>query len=51
MQNRKSHQRLYRVNTRQLKLNLDEVAHFERFWNGSFDRLDEILQELEKKEK
>jgi DNA-binding transcriptional ArsR family regulator len=43
--------RLYRVNAEQLKLIHDWVSPFERFWNESYDRLDEYLQELQKKEK
>ncbi len=44
-------QRLYRVNAEKLKLIHDWVTPFERFWIESFDRLDEYLQELQKKEK
>ena len=44
-------QRLYRVNAERLKPIYDWVTPFERFWNESFDRLDEVLQELQKKEK
>lgn len=44
-------QRLYRVNPGQLKLIHDWVTPFEHFWNESFDRLDEYLQEVQKKEK
>ncbi|HKI04219.1 MAG TPA: metalloregulator ArsR/SmtB family transcription factor [Thermoanaerobaculia bacterium] len=29
----------------------DWLAHYERFWNQSFDRLDEYLKELQGKEK
>ena len=43
--------RLYRVNAARLKPIYDWVTPFERFWNESFDRLDEVLQELQKKEK
>src|SRR5436190_23846100 len=41
-------QRLYRVNAEQLKPIFDWVAPFERYWSESFDRLDEILQEMKK---
>ena len=41
-------QRLYRVNAERLKPIFDWVAPFERYWNESFDRLDEILQEMKK---
>jgi DNA-binding transcriptional ArsR family regulator len=29
----------------------DWVDHYRRFWDGSFDRLDEYLRELQRKEK
>jgi DNA-binding transcriptional ArsR family regulator len=41
-------QRLYRVNAERLKTIYDWVAPFERYWNESFDRLDEILEEIKK---
>jgi DNA-binding transcriptional ArsR family regulator len=44
-------QRLYRVNPEQLKPIFDWVMPFEQFWNERFDRLDDVLQELQKKEK
>ncbi|HEX5837441.1 MAG TPA: metalloregulator ArsR/SmtB family transcription factor [Anaerolineales bacterium] len=44
-------QRLYKVNPQQLKPIFDWVMPFERFWNERFDRLDDVLQELQKKEK
>ena len=44
-------QRLYRVNAAQLKAIYDWVAPFERYWSESFDRLDQVLQEIQKKEK
>jgi len=44
-------QRLYRVNPRQLKPVYDWVAPFQRYWSESFDRLDEVLQEIRRKEK
>jgi len=44
-------QRLYRVNPEKLKPIYDWVTPFEQFWNESFDRLDEYLQEIQKKEK
>ena len=34
-----------------LKNVADWVEHYRRFWTESFDRLDEYLQELQKKEK
>ena len=44
-------QRLYRVNAERLKPIYDWVAPFERYWSESYDRLDEVLQDLESKEK
>ena len=41
-------QRLYRVNGERLKPIYDWVAPFERYWSESFERLDEVLQELKK---
>ncbi len=43
-------QRMYRVNAQQLRPIYEWVAPFERIWNERFDRLDEVLQELKKKE-
>lgn len=44
-------QRMYRVNPVRLKPIYDWVSPFERFWSDKFDRLDEVLQEMQKKEK
>ena len=44
-------QRLYRVNAERLKPIYDWVAPFERYWSERYDRLDEVLQDLESKEK
>jgi len=41
-------QRLYRVNAEQLRPIYEWVAPFERYWSESFDRLDEILEEMKK---
>jgi len=36
----------------QLQMDVDEwLEHYRRFWSESFDRLDEYLTELKKKEK
>jgi DNA-binding transcriptional ArsR family regulator len=43
-------QRLYRLNGEKLKPIHDWVASFERFWEESFDRLAEYLQELQTRE-
>jgi DNA-binding transcriptional ArsR family regulator len=44
-------QRIYRVNIDRLKPIYDWVTPFERYWSESFDRLDEVLQGIQKKEK
>lgn len=44
-------QRMYRVNAERLKPIFDWVAPFERFWSERYDRLDEVLDEIQKKEK
>jgi DNA-binding transcriptional ArsR family regulator len=43
--------RLYRLNAEALKPIHDWVKTFERFWNESFDRLDEYLKDLQKEKK
>lgn len=43
-------QRLYRVNAERLKPIHDWVTPFERYWSESYDRLDEVLQAIRKKE-
>jgi DNA-binding transcriptional ArsR family regulator len=48
---REGRQRLYRVNMEKLKPIHDWVTPFERYWSESFDRLDEVLQVIQKKEK
>jgi DNA-binding transcriptional ArsR family regulator len=48
---REGRQRLYRVNMQKLKIIYDWVTPFERYWGESYDRLDEVLRELQKKEK
>ncbi len=44
-------QRLYRVNAGRLKPIHDWVTSFEQYWNDSFQRLDQVLKEVQKKEK
>ena len=44
-------QRMYRVNPERLKPIYDWVSPFERFWSDRFDRLDEVLQDIQKKER
>jgi DNA-binding transcriptional ArsR family regulator len=43
--------RLYRANLEKLKPIHDWVSPFEKYWSESFDRLDELLREIQKKEK
>src|SRR5262249_42520334 len=44
-------QRMYRVNAERLKPIFDWVTPFERFWSEGFDRLDEVLEDMQNKEK
>lgn len=44
-------QRIYRANAERLKPIFDWVTPFAHFWSERFDRLDEVLQEIQKKEK
>jgi DNA-binding transcriptional ArsR family regulator len=44
-------QRMYRVNAERLKPIYDWVAPFERYWTESYERLDEVLEDLKSKEK
>ncbi|HEY3311941.1 MAG TPA: metalloregulator ArsR/SmtB family transcription factor [Anaerolineales bacterium] len=44
-------QRLYQVNMQKLKPIHDWVSPFERYWSESFERLDEVLQVIQEKEK
>ncbi len=44
-------QRIYRINAAQLKPIHDWVAPFARYWSESFERLDEVLQDLQNKGK
>jgi DNA-binding transcriptional ArsR family regulator len=48
---RAGRQRLYRVNAERLKPIYDWVAPFERYWSESYDRLDEVLEDIKSKEK
>jgi len=50
-EHREGRQRLYRVNMEKLKLIHEWVTSFERYWSESFDRLDEVLQVIQEKEK
>ena len=43
-------QRLYRVNAQALRPIHDWVQAYERLWSERFDRLDDVLAELEKEE-
>ena len=44
-------QRIYRLNAERLKPIFNWLTPFERFWSEGFDRLDEVLQEIQNKEK
>jgi len=44
-------QRLYRINPERLKPIYEWVRPFERFWSDKFDRLDEVLMDIQNKEK
>ena len=48
---REGRQRLYRVNMEKLKLIHDWITPFERYWSERYDRLDQVLQVNQKKEK
>jgi DNA-binding transcriptional ArsR family regulator len=48
---RAGRQRLYRVNAERLRPIFEWVSPFEQFWSESFNRLDNVLDELQKKEK
>jgi DNA-binding transcriptional ArsR family regulator len=48
---REGRQRLYRVDMEKLKPIHDWVTPFERYWSESYDRLDKVLDVLQKKEK
>src|SRR5687767_1975478 len=50
-EHRAGRQRLYRVDVEKLKPIYDWVTPFERYWSESYDRLDEVLSEIQKKEK
>lgn len=48
---RQGRQRLYRVNMEKLKPIYEWVTPFERYWSEKYDRLDEVLADIQKKEK
>jgi DNA-binding transcriptional ArsR family regulator len=48
---REGRQRLYRVNMEKLRPIHEWVTPFERYWTESFERLDEVLAVIQKKEK
>ena len=48
---REGRQRIYRVNVERLKPIFDWITPFEQYWSERFDRLDEVLQGVQKKEK
>jgi len=48
---RNGRQRLYRVDMEKLRSIHDWVTPFEQYWTESYDRLDEVLKGIQKKEK
>jgi len=48
---REGRQRLYCVNAGRLKPIYDWVAPFQKYWDEKFDRLNEVLQGMQEKEK
>lgn len=48
---REGRQRWYRVNAEKLKPIYDWVTPYERYWSESYERLDDLLRSLQKKEK
>lgn len=44
-------QRMYRLNAERLKPIFDWVTPFARYWSERFDRLDEVLRDIQKREK
>lgn len=50
LEHRKGRQRLYRVNMKSLKPIHEWVTPFEKYWSESYERLDEVLEKLHKKE-
>src|SRR5689334_7597279 len=48
---REGRQRLYRLNVEKLKPIYEWVTPFERYWSESYDRLEEVLDDIQKKEK
>lgn len=44
-------QRLYQVNAQRLKPIYDWVTPFERYWSESYDRLDDVLHDIQQKGK
>jgi DNA-binding transcriptional ArsR family regulator len=47
---RDGRQRLYRVDADKLKPIYDWVTPFERYWRESYDRLDDLLSDMQSKE-
>lgn len=43
-------QRLYKVDVEQLKPIYDWITPFERYWSERYDRLDDVLSDMQKKE-
>ena len=47
---RDGRQRFYRTNAEQLKPIYDWVSPFEHYWRESFERLDDLLEQIQQKE-
>jgi DNA-binding transcriptional ArsR family regulator len=43
-------QRLYRVNGERLRPIYEWVVPFEKYWSGSFERLDQVLEQMKKEQ-
>jgi DNA-binding transcriptional ArsR family regulator len=48
---REGRRRIYRLNPERLKPIYDWVAPFERYWSERFERLEEVLEGIQEKEK
>ena len=46
---REGRQKFYRVNGQQLKVIRDWVTPFEQYWTESYDRLDEMIRDIQRR--
>jgi DNA-binding transcriptional ArsR family regulator len=51
VRSRAAQRRPCRLDAAPLKIAADWIAHYRRFWEESFDRLDAYLQEIQRKDK